>query len=150
MDPKRGQYYRFLMRFRPKFGVIGWFTVAPALFICMLWMNGGNHLSRFLPYIAVTWALMALLRVSSYLFVFWQMDSDGLFERRFWNTRVIPWSDVVLIQGLGDVPSSDYVEVFVQRAGPEPEAHPLLANPRDRAQFLAALHRYASQARFDA
>ena len=48
------------------------------------------------------------------------------------------------------LPSSDYVEVFVQRAGPEPEAHPLLANPRDRAQFLAALHRYASQARFDA
>ncbi len=137
------------MRFRPRFGVIGWFTVAPALFVCLLWANGGNHLSRVLPCVAVAWALMALLRIGAYFFVFWQMDPEGLFERRFWNTRVIPWRDVVLIQGLCDAPSSDYVEVFVHQPGLQAAAQPLLANPGDRAQFLAALHRYASLARFD-
>ena len=77
------------------------------------------------------------------------MDSQGLYERRFLSKRIIPWSDVVLIHERREPPASDYVEVFILHASPKPGALPLLANPSDRARFLAALQRYVPQARIE-
>lgn len=135
------------MRFRAKFGAIGWFWVGSACLIATLWLSGRRHSeSRFL---ALFFLVMASLQVLNHFFIYWDIDPAGLRERRLWSTREIHWREVTHIGGWPSQPSSDSLQIDFARPAPISERGSVIANPEDRGGFIAALHKFAPEAEFD-
>ena len=141
--------YASAIRFRGKFGALGWMWVCVALAYLSEWVFRGRLESSTAGLAAVVFSLNVLLHISNHLFVWWDIDSAGLREHRFWNTRDVAWDEVRHVQGLNAVPSSNFVEVYVYRPAPMSESFRILANPSDRQGFIAALRRLAPQAEFE-
>jgi len=134
------------MRFRARFGALGWCQVSLATFSLFLWFSGLH--SRFVAIYAFCLALNTLQRVFNHAFIYWELDSTSLRERRFWNTKEIQWGEVTHVGGFVR-PSSDHLEVDFAHPAPMSESGRIIARPEDRQQFLAALHRFAPQAHFE-
>lgn len=93
---------------------------------------------------------MALLRGLNQGFIYWEIDNDGLRERRLWHSKQVPWQDVVHVGSWHpNQPSSDYLEIDYARPAPMSDRGSVIANPEDRSGFLAALHRFAPNADFE-
>ena len=136
------------MRFRAKFGALGWCYVGLACFFAFLWISGDRHVG-FVS-LVLGFSLLTLQRVLNHIFVYWDIDSIRLFERRLWNTREIPWCEITNIASwTPDQPSSDFLEVSFARPAPMSDRGSVIANPEDREAFIAALHKFAPQAEFD-
>jgi hypothetical protein len=100
--------------------------------------------------LAVIFVILASQRVFSQVFIYWDLDSDFLRERRLWNKREVAWKEVTHVGSWHPKqPSSDYLAVYYARPEPMSDRGSIIANPEDRAQFVAALRRYAPQAKFD-
>lgn len=141
--------YAVGMRFRYKFGALDGAWVWLALFMTVLWSSAHGHRSTNLSILAASWIFLAALRVSNHLFVYWDLDSTGIRERRFWGIKQIPWSEVTLVQGLNGSPSSNFLEVWSSRPSPISASDRVLAYPGNREEFIAALRRFAPQANFE-
>jgi len=100
--------------------------------------------------LALCFVSMAVQRALFQAFIYWEVNPSHLRERRLWNTKEIPWKDVVHI-GCWHLnePSSDYLEIDYARPAPLSDRGSVIANPEDRSGFLAALHRFATQANVD-
>jgi hypothetical protein len=111
-------------------------------------LKSGHHNAALSP-VALIWIFFGLWRTLSQIFIYWDVDSSGLRERRLWNERTIPWQEVTRVSGWMDRPSSDALAVHYARSAPLSDSGTVVATPEDRQQFLADLHRYAPQAAFD-
>ena len=135
------------MRFCPKFGVLDWCTVGLALIVSVLWLRGLHSLTMGFEVLA--FPLLALQRIFNHLFIYWDVNSDSLRERRFWHTKQILWQEVVRVGAWTQSPN--YVTVDYCGHGALPNhRETIVANPEDRTQFIAALRRFAPQADFEA
>lgn len=134
------------MRFRAKFGLIGWGYVAFALLVLMFtpWHDRQRN------YFNVPMLIFAAMRITSYFFVYWDVDATGLHERRFWGERKIPWQEVRRVSAWVETqPWSDTLAVHYSRPAPMSDAGSIIASPDGRRQFIAYLRRYAPSAQFD-
>jgi hypothetical protein len=137
------------MRFRAKFGLIGWcvvfitcFNVFDSLSIKHSFSSWGVG-DTFLAILALQWTLIKTL-------TYWKMGAGSLHERRLWNAKDIDWQEVTHV-GASDSehPDSGYVTIDYARPSPMSDRGRILADPADRALFLATLHKFAPQAEFD-
>ena len=136
------------MRFRAKFGAIGWCWIGSTCLIAILWLTGLRHSSTGI--LALFFLLMSIQRVVFHIFIYWDMDSGSLRERRLWNTREIPWPEVTHIANwIPNQPSSDYLEINFDRSPPMSERGSVIANPEDRGGFIAAVRKFAPMAEFE-
>jgi hypothetical protein len=133
------------MRFRAKFGIAGWSQIALVCLIAVLWLSG----VKSLPALAFGAIIFASVIVLSQVFVYWDLDSHCLRERRLWGKRQVPWEEVTRVSAWNEKPSSDFLAIHYSRRGPMSDDGSIIANPQDRQQFLVELHRYAPQAVFD-
>lgn len=93
---------------------------------------------------------MATARTLSQAFIYWDVDPEGLRERRLLSTRSIPWQEVVHVGSWRpNQPASDYLEIDYARPAPISDRGTVIANPEDRSGFISALRRFAPQANFD-
>jgi hypothetical protein len=139
---------RTRMRFRAKFGTLGWIWVGFSSLIVTLWLSGLRHSP--IEAVLLLCFLLTLQRIFSHIFIYWEATADSMKECRYWNTNVIPWSEVIHIGPWPQhQPSSDYLEIKFNRAAPLSECGHVIANPEDRGSFIAALHRFASHAEFE-
>lgn len=90
------------------------------------------------------------MRVFQNRFVYWDVESAGLCEHRFWKTKAVPWEEITQVSGFftGKHPSLT-ITVDYSRSAPMSDRGHILADPEDRDQFIAALRRYAPNASFD-
>jgi hypothetical protein len=136
------------MRFRAKFGALGWCWAGLAGFVLVLW-SSGLRTGGFGGF-SVLIVLLAIQRVLLHAFVYWDVLSDGLRERRLWNTREVAWREVQHVGGWRpSQPSSDSLAIDFARPAPLSDRGSIIANPEDREEFIAALRRFAPQAAFD-
>jgi len=134
------------MRFRARFGAVDYFWIAGlCLYIVLPFVmpNRGLHFAQILS-IAV-----ASFQILTKTLTWWDLDSDGLKERRLWYTREIPWREVLRVGGLNSRPASRILAIDYARPAPMSDRGQILASPGDRAQFLAALHRFVPTADFE-
>lgn len=136
------------MRFRAKFGALGWFWVGVALFY-FLWLPFGPHRDNF-AWRAIPPVFYALMMVLSKAIAYWDFNPTHLHERRLWRTRDVPWEEVIHIHARDPAhPSSGYLAVDYARTAPMSDRGTIIANPADRQGFIAALRRSAPQADCD-
>lgn len=138
------------MRFRAKFGLLGWVQVAFVLFVLVLMLSPGQHNGNQRFFVVLPTLVLTVLRILSQIFIYWDINSDGLHVRRFWDEKTIPWQEVTHVgaQSPKHV-SSDVLAIDYFRSAPMSDRGSVIANPEDRQQFLSTLRRYAPQAVFD-
>jgi hypothetical protein len=84
------------------------------------------------------------------IFIYWDVDDDGLRERRLWKTKEVAWRNVRHVGAWNpSQPASDYLAIDFARPAPTPGRSRIIAHPEDRTAFIAALRRFAPQAVFD-
>jgi hypothetical protein len=139
------------MRFRAKFGLHGWLSVAMLCFLIVLKISElkSRHHNAALSPLLLMWIVFGFGRVLIQIFVYWDVDSTGLRERRLWSKRAIPWQEVIRVSGWMDRPSSYALAIDYARPAPLSDSGTVVAAPEDRQQFLSDLHRFAPQATFD-
>lgn len=136
------------MRFRAKFGALSWCWVGLACFVLVLWASGLR--ARPLGGLIASIVLLALVQVIAHIFIFWDVDADGLRERRLWKTRTVAWRQVHHVGSWNPrQPASDYLSIEFTRAEPSASRGRVIAHPEDRDKFIATLRRFAPDAIFD-
>lgn len=137
------------MRFRQQFGLSGyiWLTILCFYSFVLFSQSGKSHL----PFpVAEIWIFFAALQVASKLFTYWDVESDGLHERRLWNTREVPWDEITRVEPYNpNHPASPSMAIEYARTGPLSDRGQILANPADWDEFLRAMRRFAPHADFE-
>jgi hypothetical protein len=141
--------YAVCMRFRAKFGALGWIWVFLACDYIFDLIAGVGHKSTQHPYLAVLYMLLASQVVLNHFLTYWEMDSSSLRVRYFWTTREIAWAEVTHVGGANGRPSSGFLDVYYARPAPMSERGHFLANPNDRRAFVEELRKFAPQAEFE-
>jgi hypothetical protein len=141
--------YAVFMRFRAKFGALGWIFVSLACASIFILIVGVGHKSAQHRYLAVVYMLLASQMVLYHFFTYWEMDSSSLRVHYFWTTKEIAWAEVTYVGGANGRPSSAFLDVYYARSAPMSERGHLLANPNDRRAFIEELRKFAPQAEFE-
>ncbi|HEX4037128.1 MAG TPA: hypothetical protein VHX37_03640 [Acidobacteriaceae bacterium] len=135
------------MRFRAKFARVDWAWLAVAAFVSVLFLSGPRHAASNLRYYALMMVLFAATRVLLHFLIFWEIASAGLYERRLWTTRTIPWQEITAIAPWPENrPNRDYVAIEFVRSAPLSARGSVIASPEHREAFLTELRRRAPQA----
>ena len=96
------------------------------------------------------WIFNAAIIVLTKLFVYWDVNSGCLRERRLWNTKEVAWQEVTHVGAWNPKqPASDTLAIHYARSTPMSDRGDVIAAPEDRQQFIAALRRFAPHATFD-
>jgi hypothetical protein len=135
------------MRFRPHLRNLAWVTVAMCLLSGILQtvscFRAGRHSVGDVA-LAGGWLILAALGVFYCLFVYWDLNLDGLSARVFWKVRKIPWQSVRSVSKFGF--GTDDVII---RFGHSVENYGnLIATPANREEFIATLRKFAPRAEF--
>jgi hypothetical protein len=141
--------YAVFMRFRAKFGALGWCWVLLACPSMFSLIAGVGHKSTEHPYLAVVSMLIASQTVLNHFFTYWEMDSSSLRVHYFWTTREIAWAEATHVGGANSRPSSGFLDVYYARSAPMSGRGHFLANPNDRRAFIEDLRKFAPQAEFE-
>ena len=104
-----------------------------------------------LGFLAYCLCIVAWSQFGSYFFGYWELDSISFRARSpwTWSLKEVPWEEVTHVRSLPSGPYSGGFLVEHTRPAPMLDSGHILANPRDREQFIAALRRYAPQATFE-
>jgi hypothetical protein len=148
---RRLSVYAGRMRFRTKFGLLGWCLVSLAILYSYSAFFG-PHRSQHSAwrFSAAVWIWWALLRVLGQFFYYWELDAGCFRVRNFWYQKEIPWGEVTRVGSFNPKqPSSGFLEVDYFRPAPMSDRGHVLANPEDRDQFIRTLRRLAPQATFE-
>jgi hypothetical protein len=135
------------MRFRAKSGS-SWIWLLMAGFWVVLWiisirpphpLRSGN-----MPLI---WIALCSINFFLPYITYWEMDAEGLRERKlWWTSQKTRWQDVTRIISLWS--SSHDLKIEYDRLGLGSNFGHIMADPADREAFLDALSRFAPQAEF--
>jgi len=140
------------MRFRPKLGL----ALCLNLFSCSLWISTATMSIRKHPHsdvvslqwiCAITYLLLVLLNAAQYSFTWWDIRETGLFERRLWTTKSIPWSELARTRPWQPHkrPIPNTIEMLYHRDPPISDDGSIIATPSSIPLFLEALQTRAPQ-----
>jgi len=142
--------YSLGMRFRSKFGLLGWAYLALGCSFTYLWLAGRGSGAGLYGFSAACWVVAGASLVLNSYFVYWELDSVSIRERRFWKKKEVPWGEVTRVGcSHPKAPQSGYLEVDYVRPAPKSGRGHIRANPVNRREFLAELRRLAPNANFD-
>jgi hypothetical protein len=141
------------MRFRQRFAWIQF--IGAVLWLCLSygWLNKPHTVpgldSAYMVLGAVS-LLQVLFCVLSYYFVWWDVDEQGLTERRLLSIRTIPWAELTRVGPwvTGKRRNMGMVEVEYYRPAPMSDSGHLLFQPKkdERKDLFAQLCHHAPQA----
>jgi hypothetical protein len=134
------------MRFRARFGAVDYFWIAG---LCLYIVIPFVMPHRRLHFADLPWIGVASFQILTKALTWWDLDSEGLRQRCLWYTKEISWREVFRVGGLNSKPASRILAIDYARPAPMSDRGQILASPGDRAQFLAALHRFAPTADFE-
>ena len=146
--------YNPAMRFRQKFPALQALSALLWIALVIAWSRENQPASRIggaSVISLVAWLFILLWSLAGYFFIWWDITSDGITERRLWNTRSIPWDEVCSVAPWRPRSKTihDTVEVEYARTGPISDRGSLMLLPREHQSLLAALRARAPHATFD-
>lgn len=134
------------MRFRAKFVWLDAAWLATALFCAVLWISGPGHASTRLRLYTLFFILNVVVRTLIHFSIVWKAGPDGLNERRLWNRRTIPWSEITEVTPWPEErPIRGYLAIYFARSAPLSDRGTVIANPGNLDVFLAAIRHHAPQ-----
>jgi hypothetical protein len=130
------------------------------VFGCILWLvlsimelqksrlNQGVHAAYLVG--GIVWSFLVVWTFASYFLIYWDLNSDELYERRVWKKQRVVYSEITAV-GPWDSknPSSSYLDIEYGQVGSafNPRIN-IIACPSDRETFLNTLRKQAPQAEF--
>jgi hypothetical protein len=145
------------MRFREKFGPLGWFVVSLACFYACDWFflrgpSTSTATSALRGFDAAVWTCLALLIFLKRRSAYWDLDSDGLHQRRFGSKKelTVAWEKVTVVRNV--IPGISWdgtVAVYYELPGSKLGFGRIVAVPERRKVFIESLQRFAPQAKFN-
>ena len=93
------------------------------------------------------YAVLGAAYLPGYFFTWWELRPEGIFERRFWRTRMVPYSTICLIGSWDENPKG----AEIQYADMNPEIFPrgsMVVLTADINGFLQRLREQAPSADF--
>lgn len=143
------------MRFRAKFGLFGWFWVGMAFCQMFFWLDSA-HRSFIGPGLnAVIFSLFAIAQLLKRYFIYWELDSEGIHEHRYWHKRDVAWGLVTdVVNSMPGIPWEKTLTVWFYRSASKSRYRSasksrqgaLMINPIHRKQLIQALHEFAPKA----
>lgn len=112
----------------------------------LLWLDGLRSTAP--DSLALGFVVLSLQRILSHTFVYWDLGPDGMRERRYWRVKSVAWTDVTYVRKRAK--NSEYLIVDNAQPGHSSVRSAIVAHPEDAAGFVAALHRCAPQASYEA
>jgi hypothetical protein len=100
--------------------------------------------------ITVSWIFLSIWTIASYFLIYWDLDSDALFERRFWTFRRVEYPAITNVGPCGSQSaSSGTIDIeFGQLGSALNPRTSVIASPLDRETFLNTLRKHADRAEF--
>jgi hypothetical protein len=93
---------------------------------------------------------LAAIQFSSRYFVYWDLDSNGLHQRRFWSKKEIGWGTVLHVRNcIPGIRWDGTVSVYYDRPASKSGFGYVVTGPEHRMQFIEAVRKFAPQATFD-
>ncbi|MGA9673003.1 MAG: hypothetical protein WBQ94_27635 [Terracidiphilus sp.] len=152
--------YSHGMRFREKSGPLGWVYVLLMClygcdFICSIFWHQPSTSSIILAFrglAAAGWAGVVLRLFLNRRYGYWDLDSDGLHKRRLESKKdvTIQWDKVIAVRNL--FPSmiwDETLSVYYESPASKLGFSHITAVPENRNDLIAALRKFAPQAKFN-
>jgi hypothetical protein len=95
---------------------------------------------------------LALIKLISRNYIYWELDSGGLHARKIWGKRefVVAWDKVVAVRNF--IPGISWdgrVSVYYEPPIPTNGFRYVVTTPERRNEFIAALREFAPHAKFE-
>jgi hypothetical protein len=120
------------MRFREKFGIIRWTSIAMLCLVSVLSIHRPS-----LHTMAIQWIVLASIQALMQVFIYWDVDSSGLGERRLWKKRKIEWQEIVRVDAwITGKRSSNYLAIYYSHPAPCRRAAESSPTPKIGSNFL--------------
>ena len=104
--------------------------------------------------IGVVWFLLLLFNFLGLYFIWWDVDQEGLTERRLFSKKTIPWADLVRIGPWNRLNTANrlYIEAEYHRSAPLSDSGKLLLRVKEdeRRDLFRRLQDFAPQAEIEA
>ena len=144
--------YALTMRFRQKFGWIGWMCLG---FVCLysfqLMADSTPEKRAVHTFCLICWSFGAIVRASGSFFVYFKIEPDGLCCKDFWRTKHFAWGELTRIGSQpGSILVPEVAKVQYLRRTPFPDIGKFQIMPKNPKGLIEALREQAPQAEFDA
>jgi hypothetical protein len=93
------------------------------------------------------WACFGIFYFASGMAVWWELRAEGLLRRNFWDTELIPYTDITSIEQLTDMARPVEVQYFSTSPDTFPRKKMIIVIS-DRQNFIDALIKLAPSAEF--
>jgi hypothetical protein len=138
------------MRFRKKFGVLNGANLAIFTLLAILRLagkHGGETSSLWTVLEEIALLAIPVSEGIAQALIYWDTKPDGLYARRIWRKKMIPWREISRISAFRpNQPSSRYLAIHYSRTAPSPDQGKIVVYPEHRQQFLAEIQKYAPHA----
>jgi hypothetical protein len=144
------------MRFRKRFGLLGWVNVFGACFYAFDWFVGRSSSTSAIilalrGFAIAAFSCAALLMILDSRSVYWELDSNGLHQCRFGSAKelTVAWDEVIVVRDV--IPGlrlDGTVAVYYKFPGSKLGFKRIVVLPERRNELIAALRRFAPQATF--
>jgi hypothetical protein len=116
-------------------------------------LNQGLHAAYLVG--GVAWSFLFVGTLTSYFLIYWDLNSDELYERRMWNRQRVAYSEITAVRPWrsknrsSENWSSSHLDIEFGQVGSafNPRIN-MIACPSDRETFLNTLRKQAPQAEF--
>ncbi len=144
------------MRFRQRFSWAQVFTAAVWLLLSYFWIrkhrtNLGIRSTGEIT--GLIWCFLLLFNYISYFLIWWDLDQNGLRERRLFSVKTVPWRELVRVGpwNKANIKNRQFIEAEYRRSAPLSDSGKLLLRVRDdeRKELFRRLQSYAPQAQID-
>lgn len=138
------------MRFRKRFGFLGWFFMIYLFIQAFSWLDV-RHLSHLDVMYCIILAFIIVFQAFSRYLVWWEIDSNGLHQRQ-WRSKkdfTIAWDKILVVRNA--IPGVNWdgsVAVYYDCPESKLGFKYLVTTPEKRKKFIAALRIYAPNATF--
>lgn len=137
------------MKFRPKFGLIGWIFAFNALLFDLSWFITG-HETIFGKIDAVTMTALTIFQAQRTRLTYWRVDNGFLYEQRFWKSRIVPCGQIQRVSAQTWKRSKPrFIAIDWFQGGTIEKAGRLYADPANPPQFIRALQQFVPENAFD-
>ena len=119
---------------------------------------GARHRGGLLKLNGILFLFLFLISVLTQLLTYWELHPDGLYERRLWRKRIVPFDQIAAVkcEGPGGKPALNWLTVIYKSPFPSFDTDQnathrgiLILAPAHRGELLTALRHAAPQASFE-
>jgi len=143
--------YAVGMKFRQKFGWLGWISLGMICLTTEEIIRSRDFDLRALSVVSLlSWMFVLSTQVTAIAFIYFRVENEGLFYRRFRKTRFLRWDELTRVWSSGNyMPWMKSIQIEYLERTPEIHIGNLAIQPKNYDGLVRALRDHALQAKVD-